>query len=925
MFGSVWNSAKVLAAAVAILLVGGCGGSSSSSPPPPPPPPPPPTNQAPTADAGADQTVAEGSAVTLDGSGSADSDGTVDVYTWTQTGGTTVTLDLSAPSMPTFTAPQVTANENLTFDLVVTDDDGAVSAADSVVITVTDVPTPPPTANAGPDQTVAEDTPVTLDGSGSTDSDGTVDTYSWTQTTGTVVTLDLTVPSMPTFTAPLVDADEDLTFELVVTDNDGQPSTPDTVVVTVTNVLVAPIADAGPDQVASSLDPVTLDGSGSTDSNGTIETYTWAQTAGPAVTLDETDPVRPTFTAPNVGANQILTFELVVTDNDGVDSAADAVNVTINPTLALPFTDNFGDGNSDGWVTVDDNIENASGWNVAAGRFVQTVDTNTFGKDVDETYRRGTYAYLADSVNLTDYRFEVDITRLTGTSDDIGVMFRYTDNDNYYRFSMNSESGSSRLESKVGGTFVTLASNNRGYDADQFLFDVVIEVEGSLIQVFVNNDPLFAANASDHNTGGVALYGRDGVAFDNVSIATNSTGPSVVVASPVAWTVIPGAPRDVDVTAIARNVPAGGTVEFRVDNVLSSCNAATESIAGVFSAVCPNVAIGNRAIRANLRDNSNAIVDSDNNISVGLATTGVGDKYDAIGDSITLGLMDKYSRDNLSLTDQRTIGFQGWAGVLGDRLTTANGQFNLVGNEGIPGDTSADARFERLNSIIERNPDSNRALVMLGTNDVNAFPAATTPALSCSTRSTRPVTGECKGMHAHSPPSVAESSGDTSRARARSSSKLRACRAARAVATAAPAVRCARSASSKSRSESVPCSRSRRARSISCSAKCSSAAAASSSAAARAIDASAARTSAVASFSLRTSSSAGSGGRYCWTGKTSMTRMLTWSPCGPRWAWCFRSPIPFPNRFTKTLLTDPASTVWPAVKQNWMALLRLRW
>jgi len=133
-------------------------------------------------------------------------------------------------------------------------------------------------------------------------------------------------------------------------------------------------------------------------------------------------------------------------------------------------------------------------------------------------------------------------------------------------------------------------------------------------------------------------------------------------------------------------------------------------------------------VRANLRDNTTATVDFDSNTSVAVGAAGVGDKYDAIGDSITLGLADNYRRDNLNLTDQRTIGFQGWPAVLGDLLTTNNGQFNLVGNEGLPGDLTSEVRFQRLNSIIERNPDSNRSLILLGTNDTNAFPTPTTPA-----------------------------------------------------------------------------------------------------------------------------------------------------------------------------------------------------
>ena len=200
------------------------------------------SNTAPVSNAGPDQSVNEGTLVTLTGLGSTDSDGTVATYAWSQTSGPAVSLSSTTASQPTFTAPSVGSSGTLlTFSLVVTDNQGlADPTPDTVQVTVNDVafPNNPPVANAGLDQTVNENVLVTLTGLGSTDSDGTVATYAWSQTSGPAVSLSSTTASQPTFTAPLVSATTTLTFSLVITDNNGAAdSTPDTMTVTVNDVL----------------------------------------------------------------------------------------------------------------------------------------------------------------------------------------------------------------------------------------------------------------------------------------------------------------------------------------------------------------------------------------------------------------------------------------------------------------------------------------------------------------------------------------------------------------------------------------------------------------------------------------------------------------------------------------------------------------
>jgi chitinase len=92
----------------------------------------------------------------------------------------------------------------------------------------------------------------------------------------------------------------------------------------------APIANAGPDQSVAANALVTLDGSASTDADGTVQTYLWSQLSGTTVTLSSTSVVRPTFTSPAPINGATLVFQLSVLDNQGlVSGSPDTVTITV--------------------------------------------------------------------------------------------------------------------------------------------------------------------------------------------------------------------------------------------------------------------------------------------------------------------------------------------------------------------------------------------------------------------------------------------------------------------------------------------------------------------------------------------------------------------------------------------------------------------
>ncbi len=112
-----------------INLLAACGNSTDDVEPPPPPP----VNQVPIADAGADQTVNEAVVVTLLGAG-VDADGSIASYSWVETSGATVSLSDGDTETATFDAPTTATQLTLTFELTVTDNQGATATDDVEII-----------------------------------------------------------------------------------------------------------------------------------------------------------------------------------------------------------------------------------------------------------------------------------------------------------------------------------------------------------------------------------------------------------------------------------------------------------------------------------------------------------------------------------------------------------------------------------------------------------------------------------------------------------------------------------------------------------------------------------------------------------------------------------------------------------------------
>lgn len=182
------------------------------------------------------------------------------------------------------------------------------------------------------------------------------------------------------------------------------------------------------------------------------------------------------------------------------------------------------------WTFVEDGKnQGPAAWRISGGELRQT--SNIYGgssqpKPIDKP---GTYAVAGQS-SWSDYRFS---TRLrSGDDDAIGVMFRYQDDDNYYRFSMDRERAYRRLVKKIKGSFFLLWEDATAYQLDREYL-LTVDCQGSRLRGHLDGVLLFDISDDDLSTGKIALYcwGNTKATFTEVRVADPEWSPYHVFTS----------------------------------------------------------------------------------------------------------------------------------------------------------------------------------------------------------------------------------------------------------------------------------------------------------------------------------------------------------------------------------------------------------
>jgi subtilisin-like proprotein convertase family protein len=242
-----------------------------------------------------------------------------------------------------------------------------------------------------------------------------------------------------------------------------------------------PVANAGADLEVDEGRTATLDGSASSDPDFDTLTYQWIQTGGEAVELDDPTAARPSFRAPQVVGDAVLTFELVVSDGE-IDSDPDEVVVAVKDTGNWDFVQTA----TDTPISIPDN--NSTG---ITSEIYSDVDGYVTELEVDvnitHTYQGdlrvrlmapdGSYVYLHD--------------RTGGTANDIHQTYAVTD-----------------LFAEVcGGTWTLRVSDHEGKDVgtlDSWTLRFNREVEPPRLWDIEESASGLPVTIPDNNSGGVS-------------------------------------------------------------------------------------------------------------------------------------------------------------------------------------------------------------------------------------------------------------------------------------------------------------------------------------------------------------------------------------------------------------------------------------
>jgi fibronectin type 3 domain-containing protein len=205
--------------------------------------------------------------------------------------------------------------------------------------------------------------------------------------------------------------------------------------------------------------------------------------------------------------------------------AGQNVEITQAPPVPVCFSDNFDDGNADGWTPL-----TPSRWQVSNDAGSLRYFLNTTNYDSPDGIRMGEIA-LTNSGPWGDFVFEclaksADAV-VGGGAADLCIAFGYQDADSYYYINFNETPGLTQLHRVHDGNQATLATYNDATFSDNDYHALRLERSGNQIRAFFDGIELFAVNDGFFGEGqiGVGSYNDSGY-FDDIKIDSPACQPT---------------------------------------------------------------------------------------------------------------------------------------------------------------------------------------------------------------------------------------------------------------------------------------------------------------------------------------------------------------------------------------------------------------
>ena len=279
--------------------------------------------------------------------------------------------------------------------------------------------------------------------------------------------------------------------------------------------------------------------------------YQWTVIAGGGM-FDYETSATPVYTPDDVTGTQVITLQVEV--SDGEASVRSEINLQVSDADAPPpgpeiLSEDFTSGDLSAWSIWDQGTRTApSNWRVQSPGELAQLSNIWDGGSISSLPKLGTYLLYDQGLGWLDYR--VKFVLRSEDNDTLGAMFRYSDDNNYYRFSWDSQRNQRRLVKNENGVFTELASDTVPFVIGQE-YQVEILAQGDLLEVWIDGERVFQVNDSTHLQGSIAFYSwfNTGAYFDELTVEDLSGGAFNAFPKITSVTATPPNILDIDETS----------------------------------------------------------------------------------------------------------------------------------------------------------------------------------------------------------------------------------------------------------------------------------------------------------------------------------------------------------------------------------------